>query len=365
MIRVKKIIVVVIVIAMILSLGLSYSYGSETAIHDRDRIQSNIKDADQLQARSELNKRLHIDGEAYLQMMEMVRERIENRFTDLENHWSKEEILNGFDWGLINGYPDGTFRPNNTISGTEGVLLLARLVNCMTEWNGIVDGDAKLDYSLIPNWARIQISEKIPLSIAFRNQTYGSEPLTRLEFALMLARTLGIQSEELTDEITVFLDDDLLSEEELGFIYRLRVLGILKGNNGNFMPHNRLTRGEAVAMMMRAMNMFGITPDEYNYSENELTVNLYENPSTGYSWHWKFSDGTILKLVEDDFIQSSQSTGMVGSGGTRRFVFQTLKAGMENISFYYYRSWEDVSTAVDVRIIDVKVGSDLKIIEVK
>lgn len=361
----KKLLIFIILICMVLSLGFSYSQEVGTQIQDRDRVQSNISDEEKTQARQEISNRLHIDGEAYLQMMERTREMIENRFTDLEDHWSRDEVNFGYNWGLINGYPDGTFKPNNNISGTEGVLLLARLAKQLTNWE-IKDYKAdNLDFTLIPNWAKIQMTEKIPLNIALQNQTYGREPLTRLQFALMLARTLGIDEDEISDEIVSFFDDSLIPDEVLSYIYRLRVLGILEGNNGFFMPQYRLTRGEAVAMMVRAMKMFGIAPDEYTFLDNELTVNLYENPSTGYTWHWKFSDGTILKLIDDDFIENSSSTNMVGQVGIRRFVFQTVKEGVEDITFSYYRSWEDISTAIDTRVISVKVGSDLKIIEVK
>lgn len=36
--------------------------------------------------------------------------------TDLEGHWSKDYVQRLVDLGAINGYPDGTFKPNNTIS---------------------------------------------------------------------------------------------------------------------------------------------------------------------------------------------------------------------------------------------------------
>jgi len=41
-------------------------------------------------------------------------------FTDLaSNHWAHDDIMDMVERGILSGYPDGTFRPNNTISRAE------------------------------------------------------------------------------------------------------------------------------------------------------------------------------------------------------------------------------------------------------
>ena len=47
-------------------------------------------------------------------------------FTDVDGHWSKENIQYITDKGLIDGYPDGSFRPNGQITRAEFVMILAR-----------------------------------------------------------------------------------------------------------------------------------------------------------------------------------------------------------------------------------------------
>ncbi|KPU27432.1 hypothetical protein TR13x_05010 [Caloranaerobacter sp. TR13] len=52
-----------------------------------------------------------------------------NPFIDLDsiNEKYKRDILKGYKLGLIKGYLDGTFRPNNRVSQIESILLLQRL----------------------------------------------------------------------------------------------------------------------------------------------------------------------------------------------------------------------------------------------
>ncbi|CAN7716889.1 S-layer homology domain-containing protein [Paenibacillus sp. LjRoot153] len=48
---------------------------------------------------------------------------------DVANHWAKDAIKNLANAGVISGYEDGTFKPNNMITREEMVVLLSRLLN--------------------------------------------------------------------------------------------------------------------------------------------------------------------------------------------------------------------------------------------
>jgi hypothetical protein len=54
-------------------------------------------------------------------------------FTDVKSHWAKEYIAALTEKKLINGYPDGNFQPDRPISRAEMVTVLSRLVNLGTE----------------------------------------------------------------------------------------------------------------------------------------------------------------------------------------------------------------------------------------
>ena len=56
-----------------------------------------------------------------------------SKFTDIASHWAKNEIGIAANKGWINGYPDGTFRPNQYITRAESMTLVNRVLNRLPE----------------------------------------------------------------------------------------------------------------------------------------------------------------------------------------------------------------------------------------
>ena len=56
-----------------------------------------------------------------------------SKFTDIASHWAKNEIGIAANKGWINGYPDGTFRPNQYITRAEAMTLINRVLNRLPE----------------------------------------------------------------------------------------------------------------------------------------------------------------------------------------------------------------------------------------
>ena len=56
-----------------------------------------------------------------------------SKFTDIASHWAKNEIGIAANKGWINGYPDGTFRPNQYITRAEAMTLVNRVLNRLPE----------------------------------------------------------------------------------------------------------------------------------------------------------------------------------------------------------------------------------------
>ncbi len=50
----------------------------------------------------------------------------DNKFSDIDNHWAKGYILKVANNGKINGYPDGTFKPDNDVSYSEAIAIILR-----------------------------------------------------------------------------------------------------------------------------------------------------------------------------------------------------------------------------------------------
>jgi len=78
-----------------------------------------------------------------------------NNFTDIDNHWAKSYILELANLKYISGYTDRTFRPENKIKRDECVVMVNRALN-----RGPLNG-AKLNFSDVPEnyWAYKDIAE--------------------------------------------------------------------------------------------------------------------------------------------------------------------------------------------------------------
>lgn len=68
------------------------------------------------------------------------------------------------------------------------------------------------------------------------------------------------------------------------------------------------------------------------------TIELEENPTTGYAWNVTLSPG--LAIESNTYIPESTSTDRVGAGGTHQWVVRGVTAGDQTFSAVYKRPWE-------------------------
>ena len=118
---------------------------------------------------------------------------------------------------------------------------------------------------------------------------------------------------------------------------------------------------KTIALLLAAVMLFALAacskeepaPVVENIQEKvigtkEVTLDLEENPTTGYSWEYSISDETVLEYVKDEYIDPSASAEssegeepVVGASGVRRFTFNPLSDGTVTVEFRYSRPWEN------------------------
>jgi inhibitor of cysteine peptidase len=69
-----------------------------------------------------------------------------------------------------------------------------------------------------------------------------------------------------------------------------------------------------------------------------ITVELAENPTTGYLWNLTTSTG--LRVTNDTYVPSDTTGKLVGSGGTRIWDISADATGTQQIHAVYKRPWE-------------------------
>lgn len=77
----------------------------------------------------------------------------------------------------------------------------------------------------------------------------------------------------------------------------------------------------------------------------QLTVRLKANPTTGYQWVLK-QQPSFLKIINADvYQQDSHPEGMVGVGGQTTWSFQAQAKGSDALILIYQRLWEKEQVA--------------------
>lgn len=78
----------------------------------------------------------------------------------------------------------------------------------------------------------------------------------------------------------------------------------------------------------------------YIKEDHAFFLKLKENPSTGYSWQLKLSNG--LSQLSDKYhpFESSENNLVIGTGGFRLWRIEGVAKGNQQVTAIYKRSWE-------------------------
>ena len=88
--------------------------------------------------------------------------------------------------------------------------------------------------------------------------------------------------------------------------------------------------------------------------DQELTVRLSSNPTTGYSWSYTYvPEGVITSLGEARYTQDSPA--LVGTGGVADFPFRAVHEGRATLRLEYRRPWERDTPAAQEVVYSVSV----------
>ena len=194
-------------------------------------------------------------------------------FSDLQNHWSFQDVKKLVDRGAVGGYPDGTFRPDATITRAEFSKILRQSLNLPAATGSDCADTAS-------HWAGTDIHTLVANNIivpAEYGRTYGPDTaISRREIAIMLVRAMGLNDDavSLAGQPTAFTDDAAIADYDKGYLYLAKELGLVGGyEDGRFLPNNNSTRAEACVMLVRLLNLKGLDTDvPQNNSDTTTTT---------------------------------------------------------------------------------------------
>ncbi|MEG1867865.1 MAG: S-layer homology domain-containing protein [Clostridiales bacterium] len=197
-------------------------------------------------------------------------------FSDITGHWAEDNIYYMADKGILNGYTDGTFLPDNQITRGEFVTILAK--------DAAKDGKIDLKQFNYPSqfkdvnshWAKAAINwaSSVKVVEGYENKTFKpNAKITREELATMLNRHISLVTKlPPKNQKDPFNDDKSISSWAKDAVYNMQISGVINGKeNHMFAPKTSATRGETATMVARYLRI--VNGD----SNSSATAALYFN----------------------------------------------------------------------------------------
>lgn len=180
------------------------------------------------------------------------------RFPDISSNFAHKTAVEELsDIGVINGNPDGTFRPHDPINRAAMLKMLYKAAKRDPEKAGGCFGDIEQG-----SWYEMFVCDAVVhgfvqgYSMADGARVFKpAQPVTRAEAIKLTLAVLGIPDAELSAAVTMYSDVDA-ADWYARFVHTALAEGILPipGQDGaTFSPHQLLERGEAAAYIWNAL----------------------------------------------------------------------------------------------------------------
>lgn len=185
-------------------------------------------------------------------------------FPDIKGHWAESSINNAVKKGYVGGYPDGSFRPENTLTRAEFMKMLVAALGLETKTGG--SGKWYKPY------IDAAIAEGIYKTGDFANEAY-EKSLTRAEMATVVVRATGVKDVEPKQGLYLATSKGLIggtSPGEIsadGFSTRAQAIVVIERllsvNAGKQLPVDKYAVAAAEIYWHRT-NIYTVAPELFN-----------------------------------------------------------------------------------------------------
>jgi hypothetical protein len=220
-------------------------------------------------------------------------------FVDINSDdWFYEDVSRLNDWGIIDGFIDGTFKPDDTVNVDQFIKLIITSLGYNLE-----NGETY--------WASPFILEANKLNIV-EIDTFDDyrRPITRGEMAKIIVKALNKNYSNEIFEYSFYMNDYFLNENE--DVLKAYYLGIITGYpNGSFYSDKLATRVEASVMLIRMLiENRRVKTDTLNDKKNhfletkdyylELIEKNIDKYNLGFSYEpYVFENGDMMYTNDD------------------------------------------------------------------
>ena len=177
-------------------------------------------------------------------------------FTDIHSHWAQNDIIFLKELGIINGYADGSFQPDLTVSRAEFAAMVARAAGWDSE-------EYRNEYSDVANHDWYASDVAVMRSRGVMTGSDGAfrpgDMITREEAAVTIVRACSAVGgfDTVQNGEKVFEDDNEISNWAVESVKAAYMAGLVKGvDDMRFAPKTEMTRAETAAIIRRMYEMW-------------------------------------------------------------------------------------------------------------
>lgn len=178
---------------------------------------------------------------------------VDELFSDVSSGaWFYDYVITAYELGLMEGYPGGTFGPDDSLTRAQMVQTLANLVGVdLTQYEGQNGGFTDVDPDA---WfaAPIAWASELRLVNGRGDGTFDpDEPISRQHLCSIMARYLRSLGIEPDASAELFADDAQMDETSRQDVYYCASLGLVEGMGENtFAPQGTATRGQVAKILV-------------------------------------------------------------------------------------------------------------------
>jgi len=180
-------------------------------------------------------------------------------FADTQGHWAQSDISELSDLGIINGYPDDTFKPDNNITRAEYVTMCNKAFPSAVDMTGFTATERWFDDAQSNTWygdAIMRAASNGLVNGRGNNLFDPNAPITRQEAAVITYNYLYSINFNFNSKASDFTDFNEIATWAQNAVNQLCGNEIINGypaaNGSYFAPLNNITRAETAAIVNRA-----------------------------------------------------------------------------------------------------------------
>lgn len=172
-------------------------------------------------------------------------------FNDINGHWAQKSIEQMYSYKIVNGFEDGTFRPENSVTRAEYIKMIVGILGLEEKTVDLFEDVKSTDWyaPYIGGAYSSNLVQGLTKTTFAPNNT-----ISRQDAAVIVYRAIA-EKLDVNSSAPQFGDEGEIAPYAKEAVKLLSASGLLNGSSGNFNPRSNMTRAETATFLLRIYNL--------------------------------------------------------------------------------------------------------------